>query len=223
MLSLETARDWYPQDDPVHGFDHIVRVYRLAELLAAAEGADMEIVRAAALLHDTQATAWLEAAAGDAPTISEQERRSNHQQSAALFTQHILQSEGWSEERIDAVLHCIRAHRFRDESENPGTLEAQVLFDADKLDAIGAIGAARAVAYAVMASQPIYSPPSALFMRTGKTQAGEAHSAYHEYIYKLHKIKDRMYTATGKRLAADRHQAMSDFFEQLQTEWQAEG
>jgi uncharacterized protein len=221
MLSLETAREWYPQDDPVHGFDHIVRVYRLAELLAAAEGADMEIVRAAALLHDAQDTAWLEAAAGDSPTNNAHERRSNHQQSAALFTQRILQSEGWSKARIDAVLHCIRAHRFRDDSENPDTLEAQVLYDADKLDAIGAIGAARAVAYAVKASQPIYSPPSALFMQTGKTQAGEAHSAYHEYIYNLRTIKDRMYTTAGKRLAAERHRKMSDFFEQLQTEWQA--
>ena len=54
MLTLESARQWYPHTDPVHGFDHIERVYRMAERLALAEGADLEIVHAAALLHDIE-------------------------------------------------------------------------------------------------------------------------------------------------------------------------
>ena len=155
MLSLDTARVGYSVDDPVHGYDHIVRVYRIAERLAAAEGADIEIVRAAALLHDIQGT-------GEQPDILSTEAiepalRSDHHRSAAIFTRQVLESEGWSEERIAAVQHCIRAHRFRDDTEHPETLEAQVLFDADKLDAIGAIGVARAIAYAVIDGQPIYA------------------------------------------------------------------
>ena len=55
MPTIEEARRWYPADDPVHGFDHVLRVYQLAEHLALAEGADLEIVRAAALLHDAAA------------------------------------------------------------------------------------------------------------------------------------------------------------------------
>jgi uncharacterized protein len=219
MLSLDTARAWYPFDDPVHGYDHIVRVYRIAERLAAAEGADIEIVRASALLHDIQGT-------GEQPdtpsTVAESPAlRSDHHRSAAIFTRQVLEAEDWSEERIAAVQHCIRAHRFRDYTEHPETLEAQVLFDADKLDAIGAIGVARAIAFAVIDGQPIYAEPSPLFEQTGNLQIGEAHSAYHEYIFKLRNIKDRMYTTSGKELARQRHIVMSGFFEQLQNEYNA--
>ena len=128
MPTIETARSWYPENDPVHGFDHVMRVYKMAERLAQAEGADLEIVRAATLLHDAEG-----------PGV--EESREDHQHKSALFAHLVLQSEGWPEERIHAVAHCIRAHRFRDDREQPQPLEAKVLFDADKLDAIGAIGA----------------------------------------------------------------------------------
>ena len=58
MPTIESARSWYPVNDPVHGFDHVLRVYHLAEQLALAEGADLEIVRAAALLHDAESEQW---------------------------------------------------------------------------------------------------------------------------------------------------------------------
>lgn len=215
MLNLESARAWYPLDDPVHGYDHIVRVYRTAEQLAAAEGADLTIVRAAALLHDAQDAEY------SALNLT-QDHRKNHQLSSAEFTRGVLLAEGWSEERIAAVQHCIRAHRFRDDSENPATLEAKVLYDADKLDAIGAIGAARAIAFAVIANQPVYARPSPSFIQTGELEPGEAHSAYHEYLYKLSKIRDRMYTPNGKRLAQERHQSMAEFFHRLQQECETE-
>ncbi len=223
MLSLDTARTWYPDDDPVHGYDHIVRVYRTAEQLAAAEGADVDIVRAAALLHDVQETGEQDDPAPGIPSKAalEPAQRSDHHRFAAVFTQRVLEAEGWSEERINAVQHCILAHRFRDDMEQPMTLEAQVLFDADKLDAIGAIGTARAVAYAVMDKQPIYAKPSQHFNQTGILQAGEAHSAYHEYIFKLRNIKERMFTNSGKALANQRHKLMSEFFDQLERESEA--
>ncbi len=58
MLTFEKAREWYKDTDPVHDFSHIERVYRMAERLAIAEGADLQIVRAAALLHDANAPPW---------------------------------------------------------------------------------------------------------------------------------------------------------------------
>jgi uncharacterized protein len=214
MLSLETARSWYPGNDPVHSFDHVERVYRLAENLAKIEGADIEIVRAAALLHDAH---------GDQSELDRaQPSRLNHHESAAEFARRILQSEGWSEERIIAVLHCIRAHRYRDDREQPRTLEAKVLFDADKLDAIGAIGIARAIAYAVLAGQPIYASPSAEFLNSGRTQPGEAHSAYHEYAFKLSKLRDRLHTPSAREMAESRHQLMVQYFETLADECQAQ-
>ncbi len=217
MLSFEQARSWYPQDDPVHGFDHVVRVYRLAEQLAQSEGADWQVVKAAVLLHDAQMNETGATVDSDADNAHLNRRDTHHLHSTELAAR-ILKAEGWSPEKISAVQHCIRAHRFRDDSASPQTLEARVLFDADKLDAIGAIGVARAIAYAVRAGCPFYHPPSATFLETGWLEPDEPHSAYHEYLFKLVKIKDRLTTESGKRLAVDRQLRMVDFFEGLADE-----
>jgi len=205
MPTIEQARHWYRPNDPVHGFNHILRVYGLAERLAQAEGADLEIVRAAALLHD---------AAG--PGVGDTRRE--HQVASALFARDILAAENWPEVRIAAVQHCIRAHRFRDISEQPQTIEAQVLFDADKLDAIGAVGAVRAIAYAVLAEQDLFTYPSERFIHTGQKEPLEPHTPYHEHLFKLRKLKDQMFTQTGQAMAAKRHQYLENFFAQLNAE-----
>ena len=210
MITFETARSWYPQEDAVHGFDHILRVYYMAERLAHAESADLEIVRFAALLHDARFP-------GNSHFEHQDTRRAHHLESAD-FARQVLQQEALAEDRIEAVLHCIRAHRFRDDREQPQTLEAQVLFDADKLDAIGAIGVARAVAYAAQHGQPAFSEPSAQFFLTGELQPGEPHSAYHEYVFKLSHLKARLFTHAARQIAAERDAYMTAFFEHLRLE-----
>lgn len=209
MPTLEQAKRWYVENDPVHGYDHILRVYKMAERLAQAEGADLEIVCAAALLHDTEGSLTGES-------------RTEHQVASAEFAGQVLATEGWSEERIAAVQHCIRAHRFRDDREQPQTIEAQVLFDADKLDAIGAIGAVRAIAYAVLAQQHLFTEPSKRFLSTGEKENNEAHTPYHEHLFKLRKLKDRMFTKTGKDFAQARHDYLEGFFARLRAELKAE-
>ena len=211
MPTIEQARTWYTDSDPVHDFDHILRVYKMAERLALAEGADLEIVRAAALLHDAEGSHL-----GD-PT-----KRATHQHASADFAAEILSAEGWDAERIAAVQHCIRAHRFRDTSEPPKTLEAQILFDADKLDAIGAVGIARVIAYSARVPRPFYTPPSEKFLRTGELEPGEPHTSYHEHLFKLSKLKERIYTKTGRAIAQERHQYLDDFFKRLIAEWNGE-
>ncbi len=211
-LSIETARRWYEDADLVHDFEHVLRVYRLAERIGASEGADLEIIRAAALLHDSR---------GSAPGGAGQERAGHHRTSAR-FAGEVLAGEGWPEERIRAVQHCIRAHRFRTQEEQPKTLEAKVLFDADKLDVLGAIGAARTIAYAALDGQPVYAEPSRRFLETGEKEPGEAHSSYHEFLFKLRKVKDRLFTASGKALAEGRHAYLLGFYEQLQEEVRGE-
>jgi uncharacterized protein len=206
MPTLEDARTWYPGFDPVHGYDHVVRVYHMAEKLAVDEGADLEIVRAAALLHD---------AAGSAPAG---EKRGEHHNYSAQFAAEVLMKEGWNQEKIASVQECIRAHRYRNNGEPPSSIEARVLFDADKLDVLGAIGAARTIAYAVMAKTPHYEEPSTQFLATGHEAPGELHSAYHEYLFKLCKVKDRLFTPTARRIADHRHQAMVNFFDELAAE-----
>ncbi len=211
MPDIESARAWYGNSDPVHDFDHILRVYRMAEKIALAEGADLEIVRAAALLHDAE---------GSDP--ADKARRARHHHASAEFAAEILQAEGWSTERIVAVQHCIRAHRFRDTSEPPQTLEAKIIFEADKLDAIGAIGVARVISFSARVPQPVYAPPSQQFIETGKRESGEPYTSYHEYLFKLSKIRERMFTQTGKALAEERHRVLSDFFQCLMAEWNGE-
>jgi len=212
MPSIENARSWYPEIDPVHGFDHILRVYRMAERLARTEGADLEIVRAAALLHDAQGS----------QTEGGEEGRHDHHHASSEFARQILESEGWPPDKIAAVQHCIRAHRFRDNTEIPQTLEAKILFDADKLDVIGAVGVARTIAFDVVVNQPIYAEPSERFLDTGEKEPGEPHSSYHEYLFKLSKIKDRLFTKTAQELAVERHRFLDEYFERLGAEERGE-
>jgi uncharacterized protein len=219
MPTIEFARLCYPASDPVHGFDHVLRVYALAERLARHEGADLEIVRAAVLLHDASSASPLaDSIPLDSGSLHNGPLRSDHHISAADFARQVLQEEGWPPERIAAVQHCIRAHRFRDDREPPETLEARILFDADKLDAIGAIGVARAIAFSVRAGQPFFAPPSARYLDTGELEPGEPHSAYHEYLFKLRKLKDRLFTPSARRLALERHRFMEQYFERLVAE-----
>jgi uncharacterized protein len=206
MPTVEQARAWYARDDPVHGFDHVLRVVALAESLAGDVGADVEVVRAAALLHD---------ASGAAPGGDGE--RSRHEQASAEFAGQVLAAEGWPAERIAAVQHCIRAHRYRSR-EAPATPEAKVLFDADKLDVLGAFGIARTIGYALQAGQPVYAEPSEDFLASGDGRPGEPHSAYHEYVFKLRHVADRLYTEPARRRAAERRRLLTAFFEGLARE-----
>ncbi len=206
MPTLKSVKPYYPSSDHVHGFDHIQRVYVMAERLAAAEGADLEIVRAAALLHDVE---------GSRP---EGDERANHHKQSAEIAGDILREEGWPQERIAAVQHCIRAHRYRDNREPPATIEAKVLFDADKLDVLGAIGVVRVLGYAQQAGQPVYSPPSEKFLNTGIEEPGEPHSAYHEHLFKLRKVKERLFTTEARKIAESRHAYLDEFFTRLLAE-----
>jgi len=210
MPTIEQARKWYIESDTVHDFEHVMRVYRMAERLAKEEQADLEIVRAAALLHDVT---------GSMPGSAE---RAEHHIASAAFAGEVLAEEGWQPERIEAVQHCIRAHRYRARLERPESLEARVLFDADKLDVLGAIGVARTVAYAALAGQPFYCEPSEQFLQTGKEAPGEPHSAYHEFLFKLRKIKDILFTETGRAIARERHQYLQAYFERVGAEIRGE-
>ena len=210
MPTIEQASQWYPQNDPVHGFDHVLRVMHMAERLALAEGADLEIIRAAALLHDAE---------GSAP--HDENHRANHHEASALFARTVLEAEGWPEERIAAVEHCVRAHRYRT-TEAPQSLEAKVLFDADKLDVLGAFGVARTIAYAAQVHQPIFAEPSEQFITTGQKVPGEPHSSYHEFLFKLRKVKERLFTNEAKSIAAARHTYLVSFYEQLLAESRGE-
>ncbi|MFQ5942212.1 MAG: HD domain-containing protein [Anaerolineales bacterium] len=209
MPSVDQARGWYPENDPVHGFDHVLRVMRSAEQIGSELDADLEILRAAALLHD---------AAGADP----RENRAEHENSSADFAREILEAEGWSQDRIEAVIECILSHRYRGQ-QRPGSLEAKILFDADKLDVVGAYGVVRTLGYAMQADQPMFAEPSGQFLDTGEALPEEPHSAYHEYLFKLRRVKGRLHTEPARRLAADREKVLVNFFDQLAAEARGNG
>jgi uncharacterized protein len=208
MPTIELARTWYSSDDPVHAFDHILRVHALALQIAKLEGANQKIVSAAALIHDA-----------DGGDEFASQVREKHQYLSAKFAEKILLELDWETDNIEAVKHCIITHRFRG-NQAPESLEAKCLFDADKLDAIGAIGAVRSVAYAVKAGEPIYAKPSKKFLQSFEKEEGERHSSYHEFIFKLSKIRDRMFTESGKQFANERHNFLLDFYKRLGNEIQ---
>ncbi|MEN8097701.1 MAG: HD domain-containing protein [Chloroflexota bacterium] len=200
MITLDQIRDLYIDNDSSHSFDHVLRVTSLAIRIAEQEGADTEIVRLAALLHD----------------IAAQSHRENHQLEGSLQAKQILAKGGYDPKTIQAVQHCIESHRFRKPENKPQTLEAKCLYDADKLDAIGAIGVARVFAFGGKHNQPLWGEVSKSYLEGKDT--GESHSANHEYQVKLKKIRDRLLTDTGKQIAADRHNYMTSFVERLNQE-----
>jgi uncharacterized protein len=200
MIAIEQARQQYQGADAIHDFDHVLRVLALAEQLARAEGADLQIVRTATLLHD------LARGRGD-------QLAADHAQTGAEIARRLLQ--GHPPEKIEAVAHAIAAHRFRT-GPAPETLEAAVLHDADKLDAIGAIGVARAFAFGGHEGQRLWSQVPPGYEENTATRHG--HTPVHEYVYKLVKIKDRLLTESARRLARERHAFMVTFFERLERE-----
>ena len=114
------------------------------------------------------------------------------------------------------ILHCIRSHRFRG-NHTPETREAQVLFDADKLDAIGAVGVARAFLFAGEVGARLHNPD----VRAEETQPySDNDTGYREFRLKLRKIKNRLITGEGKRMAEDRHRFMEEFFQRFLEEYE---
>jgi len=207
VISIEQARALYPDRDSAHGFEHVLRVWRMALRIAREEGADLEIVGTAALLHDIG-------------RAEEQASGRCHAQIGAERARAIL--AGQPAERVEAVVQAIAQHRFRG-ANGPQSLEARALYDADKLDAIGAIGVARAYAIAGEQGQCLWAEVDPAYAardpEAGRADLGDdAHTPVHEYRFKLSKLAARMTTVTGRRLAEERHRFMAAFYEQLERE-----
>ena len=201
MLTIDEAKTYYHGAESAHDFDHVLRVLALAERLARTEGANIEIVRAAALLHDITRTEEDARHSGD------------HAQTAAARAREILLARGVALERVDAVAHAIAAHRFRGTTA-PQTLEAKILFDADKLDSIGAIGVARAYAISGVLNQRLWSESAPDAVAT-RAQHNANHTAAAEFVVKLSKVRERIFTTTARQIAEERHTFMAEFFARL--------
>lgn len=188
--------------DSAHDKDHVYRVLYNAMTIAGQEdGAiDLDVLTAACLLHDVSRAEQM----AD-PTVC-------HAQAGAHKAYAFLNEIGWTEEKAAHVRECIRTHRFR-KSDPPQSIEAKILYDADKLDVVGAIGLARTLCYNGAMGEPIYStaPDGTILDGSGD----EADSFCREYRFKLQKVYDRFLTRAGHALALERRQAAEAFYRSM--------
>jgi len=186
-----------------HDWDHTERVLELCLRIGRREKADLGILRLAAVLHDIG---------------REEEDRSNgrvcHGERGAALAAKILTKHGVDHDTIARIAHCVAAHRYRGRH-RPESLEAKVLFDADKLDSIGAVGIGRAFLFAGEVGARLHD--KTIDVRKTKPYTRDD-TAYRVFLVKLGRVKDRIFTREGKRIAAERHRFMVEFFDRLNRE-----
>lgn len=190
MLNIvrEYARKSYNSSD-IHGYPHIERVYDLCLQIAKELNVNIETLKIAALLHDI----------GRFKQLDNNSKR-NHAEVSACIAERFLNSENFRLFKIDIknILHCIRAHSFSNDI-LPKTLEAKVLSDSDKLDAIGAIGLYRTIGYTIQ-------------------KLGNLNDVINHLEDKILKIKDLLFLDISKKIAEYRHMIIIDYYEEIKKE-----
>jgi uncharacterized protein len=185
--------------DPAHDFQHVLRVAASARAISAAEGADAGIAVPAALLHELF----------NYPKDHPESARSGEVCAGRALA--VLAEQGWAAEPAGRIAACIRVHAFS-RGLIPGTLEGKVLQDADRLDAIGAIGVARCFATGAVMRLPFYHPADPL---CAHREPDDKRWSVDHFFRKLLKIPATLHTATARRLAEDRARFMTAFLARL--------
>jgi len=189
--------------DPAHDYEHVMRVYNNAKLIGPQEGATMEILLPAVLLHDIVVY----------PKGSDYSVRSSDD--SADLAEKILRSYGYSQHKINRISYCIRMHNFSKRLP-PASLEGRILQDADRLDALGAIGIARTFSIAGSEKRTFYNAKDP-FCRSNRKLDDKQWTLDH-FQTKLLQLKHLMHTRTAKRMAQERTRFMMLFIRQLQKE-----
>jgi uncharacterized protein len=190
-------------DDSAHDSEHVYRVLYNALEIAKGEDVDYDILIAACLLHDIGRIDQVKD-----PTLC-------HAEVGSEKAYRFLLDMGMTEDFAGQVRHCIITHRFR-KNLQPQTIEAKILFDADKLDVTGAIGIARTLEYQGRLGQALYTRLPDGTVSNGEEDARP--SFFREYKFKLEKLYDRFYTQKGSKLALERKAAAQSFYQNLYRE-----
>jgi uncharacterized protein len=192
-----------------HDWFHIERVYKNSILIAKEEDCDIMVVKLSALLHDIADSKFHD---GD-ETIGPKTART------------FLESENVFEETINHVINIIENISFKGGNfENKfSSKELEIVQDADRLDATGAIGIARTFNYGGFKNRALYNPSIAPNLNMSKEEYKNSNSPTLNHFYeKLLLLKDKMNTATGKKIALERHKYMENFLSQFYAEWEGE-
>lgn len=202
LLQFQPSDPTSPSADGAHDLSHLRRVWTNAFAIAAEEGGDGEVIAAGVLLHDCVHVEK------NAP------QRSIASRLAADRAADILAGIGWPPERVAAVHHAVEAHSFS-ANISPKSLEAKILQDADRLDAIGMIGVARCFYTAGRMGSSLYDAddPRALHR-----PLDDASFALDHFRLKLLRLKDGFQTATGATMATERTRRIAEFMVLLETE-----
>lgn len=204
--TVEHVRQALSADATGHDWWHVYRVWKMAQRIGRAEGADLLVVELAALLHDIADWKLHDGDATVGPAVAKK----------------WLNSIGVEPAVVDHVCQIVAHISFKGaKTEQPAlSVEGQVVQDADRLDAIGAIGIARAFAYGGAQKRAMYDPAvSPIEHQTAAEYLKSNGTSVNHFYEKLLLLKDRMNTATGRAMAERRHQVMVDFLQRFYEEW----
>lgn len=203
LENAEGGHDWF----------HIERVYKNSILIAQNEDCDLTVVKLGALLHDIADSKFHPDASGGDETIGPKTARA------------FLENEQVDERTIQHVINIIENISFKGGNfeKKFTSIELEIVQDADRLDAIGAIGIARTFNYGGFKNRAIYNPAIApnLSMTKEEYKKSDAPTLNHFYE-KLLRLKNKMNTETGKKIALERHKYMENFLSQFYAEWEGE-
>lgn len=189
--AMDFARNVFAGDASGHDFDHTLRVYHMATRLAIEEGADLQIVQLAALLHDV-----------------DDRKLSPETYEGKLRAVNFLKENGLENEKIQEIIDIISRISFSAQLPPPESIEGKCVRDADRLDAIGAIGIARTFAYGGSRGRRMHDP-----------EGVDKNSSIQHFYDKLLRLKDTIHTPAGRRMAEERDRFMRQFLEQFYGEW----
>jgi uncharacterized protein len=199
LENAEGGHDWF----------HIQRVYKNALLIANGETCDLTIVKLGALLHD----------------IADSKFHGGDETLGSIIAREFLENEAVPEAIIEQVIQIIENVSFKGgkTAKTFSSIELDIVQDADRLDAIGAIGIARAFNYGGFKNRSLYDPQIAPNMHLSKEEYKNSQAPTINHFYeKLLLLKDKMNTLTGKQIAKERHRYMEGFLAQFYAEWDGE-
>ncbi len=192
-----------------HDWFHIERVFKNAVLIAQEEVCDVTVVKLGALLHD----------------IADSKFHNGDEEIGPKTAKEFLESENVSEEIIEHVIQIIKNISFKGGNfeKTFSSKELEIVQDADRLDALGAIGIARTFNYGGFKNRALYNPTISPKLNMTKEEYKKSDSPTLNHFYeKLLLLKDKMNTETGKKLAQERHRFMETFLSQFYAEWEGE-
>jgi len=196
LQGAEAGHDWF----------HIERVWKLSKKIAEKENANLMVVELGALLHD----------------IADPKFHNGNEEIGPNTARYFMETQGLHEDIIVQVIYIIKNISFKNRADAPQekSIELQIVQDADRIDAIGAIGIARTFNFGGYKNNPMYDPANLPKLNMSKDEYKKSNGTTINHFYeKLLLIKDLMNTDTGKSLAEERHQYMLGFLDQFYKEW----